>query len=53
MVPFLLLVIAALVLIILGTALSGVFYLAILGIVVFVLSFFVLGAKVRGRRPAR
>lgn len=53
MVSFLLLVIAALVLIILGTALSGVFYLVIIGIVVFLLSFVVLGAKVRGRRPVR
>lgn len=55
MVLFLLLVIAAIVLGILGAVLKGLFYLLIIGIVVFVLDLIYLGARISraSRRPTR
>jgi hypothetical protein len=51
MVLFLLLIIAAIALGILGAVLKGLFYLLIIGVVVFVIAFVVLGFRLRsGRR---
>jgi hypothetical protein len=51
MVLFLLLVIAAIVLGILGAVLKGLFYLLIIGVVVFIIAFVALGFRLRaGRR---
>jgi hypothetical protein len=50
MVLFLLLVIAAIVLGILGAVIKGLFFLVIVGPVVFVLAFVVLGFWLRSRR---
>lgn len=55
MVLFLLLVIAAIALGIVGFVVNGLLYLLIIGIVVFVADLVFLGARLRGsrRRPAR
>ena len=54
MVLFLLLIIAAIALGIIGAVIKGLLYLLIIGIVVFLLAFVLLGTRVRGRRrPAR
>jgi hypothetical protein len=54
MVIFLLLILVAVALGIVGVVVKGVFFLLIIGIVVFLLSFVVLGLRARGgRRPVR
>lgn len=54
MVLFLLLIIAAVALGIIGAVVKGLLYLLIIGIIVFLLSFVFLGARMRRRhRPAR
>lgn len=54
MVFFLLLIIAAIALGIIGVAVKGLLYLLIIGIVVFLLAFVLLGTRLRRpRRPAR
>lgn len=55
MVVFLLLIIAAIVLGILGVAVKGLFYLLIIGVIVFLVALIFFGARLRGgrRRPAR
>ena len=53
MVLFLLLVLAAVALGILGAVLKGLLFLLFIGIVVFILAFVVLGASMRRRRPVR
>jgi hypothetical protein len=56
MVIFLLLVIAAIALGIVGAVVKGLFYLLIIGIVVFLAGLLLLGVRVgrrRGKRPAR
>lgn len=53
MVFFLLLVIAAIALGILGAVIHGLLYLLFIGIVVFIVAFVVLGALMRRRRPVR
>lgn len=52
---FLLVVLAAVALGIIGVVVKGLLYLLIIGIVIFLLDFVVLGAALRGRwrRPAR
>jgi hypothetical protein len=51
---FLLIVLAAVALGIIGVVVHGLIWLLAIGIVVFVLDFVLLGAKLRGRRgPAR
>ena len=53
MVIFLLLVIAAIALGILGAVIKGLLFLLFIGIVVFIVAFVVLGASMRRRRPVR
>lgn len=54
MVFFLLLVLAAVALGIVGVVVKGLFYLLVIGVVVFLGSFVVLGVRMRrGRRPVR
>jgi hypothetical protein len=53
MVLFLLLIIAAIALGIIGAVIKGLLYLLIIGIVVFLAAFILLGARARRRRPAR
>ncbi len=54
MVLFFLLIIAAIALGILGAVIKGLLYLLIIGIVVFLLAFVLLGMRLRRpRRPAR
>ncbi len=54
MVFFLLLVLAAVALGIVGAVVKGLLYLLVIGVVVFLCAFIVLGARTRrGRRPAR
>jgi len=53
MVLFLLLIIAAIVLGIIGVAVKGLLYLLIIGVVIFLCSFILLGATSRRRRPVR
>jgi hypothetical protein len=48
---FLLLVLAAVALGIVGVVIKGLFYLLIIGIVVFLCSFIVLGVRMRRSRP--
>ena len=51
MVLFLLLVLAAIALGILGAVIHGLLFLLFIGIVVFIVAFVVLGASMRRRRP--
>jgi hypothetical protein len=53
MVLFLLLIIAAIALGIVGAVVKGLLYLLIIGVVIFLCSFVLLGARMRRRRPAR
>ena len=53
MVFFLLLVLAAVALGIVGVVVKGLFYLLIIGVVVFLCAFILLGTRGRRRRPAR
>lgn len=54
MVFFLLLVLAAVALGIIGAVVKGLLYLLIIGVVVFLAAFIVLGTRMRrGRRPLR
>lgn len=53
MVFFLLLVLAAVALGIVGVVVKGLFYLLIIGVVVFLGAFILLGTRGRRRRPAR
>jgi len=55
MVLFLLLIIAAIALGIVGFAVKGLFYLLIIGVIVFLVDLVFFGARLRGgrRRPAR
>ena len=55
MVVFLLLIIAAIVLGIVGFTVKGLFYLLIIGVIVFLADLVFFGARLRGgrRRPAR
>jgi len=53
MVLFLLLIIAAIVLGIIGVAVKGLLYLLIIGVVIFLCSFVLLGIRSRRRRPVR
>lgn len=54
MVFFLLLVLAAVALGIIGAVVKGLLYLLVIGVVVFLLAFIVLGVSMRrGRRPVR
>jgi len=53
MVLFLLLVLAAIALGIVGAVVHGLFYLLIIGIVVFVLALIGMGTRMRRRRPVR
>ena len=53
MVLFLLLIIAAIVLGIIGVAVKGLLYLLIIGVVIFLCSFVLLGVRSRRRRPVR
>jgi hypothetical protein len=55
MVLFLLLIIAAIALGIVGAVVKGLLYLLIIGVVVLILDFIFLGARLRGRgrHPAR
>ena len=53
MVLFLLLILAAVALGIVGAVVNGLLYLLIIGVVVFLLAFIVLGTRTRRRRPAR
>jgi hypothetical protein len=53
MVLFLLLIIAAVVLGIIGVAVKGLLYLLIIGVAIFLCSFVLLGARSRRRRPVR
>lgn len=55
MVVFLLLLIAAIVLVVLGSVLNGLFYLLIIGVVLFALDLVYLGARIgaSGRRTTR
>ena len=50
---FLLLLIVAIALGIVGAVVKGLLYLLIIGVVIFLLSFVLLGARSRRRRPAR
>jgi hypothetical protein len=50
---FLFLILVAVALGIVGVVVKGVFFLLIIGIVVFLLSFVVLGLRARRRRPVR
>jgi hypothetical protein len=51
MVPFLLLVLAAVALGILGAVLHGLLFLLFIGVAVFIIAFVVLGVSMRRRRP--
>ena len=53
MVLFLLIVIAAIILGIVGILAKGLLYLLIIGVVIFLCSFILLGARSRRRRPVR
>jgi hypothetical protein len=53
MVFFFLLIIAAIALGIIGAVIKGLLYLLIIGIVVFLLAFILLGTRLRRRRPVR
>jgi hypothetical protein len=54
MVFFLLLILAAVALGIIGAVIKGLLYLLIIGVVVFLCAFIVLGTRMRrGRRPVR
>jgi hypothetical protein len=53
MVLFLLLIIAAIALGIVGAVIKGLLYLLIIGVVIFLCSFILLGIRVRHRRPVR
>jgi hypothetical protein len=53
MVLFLLLLIVAIALGIVGAVVKGLLFLLIIGVVIFLLSFVLLGARSRRRRPAR
>lgn len=53
MVLFLLLVIAAIALGVVGVVIKGLLYLLIIGVVIFLCSFVLLGARARRRRPVR
>jgi len=50
---FLLVIIAAIALGILGIVIKGLFYLLIIGVVVFLVDLLFLGTRLRRRRPAR
>jgi hypothetical protein len=50
---FLLFILAAVALGILGVVLNGLFYLLIIGIVIFLIDLVFLGSQLRRRRPAR
>jgi len=53
MVLFLLLLIVAIALGIVGAVVKGLLFLLIIGVVIFLCSFVLLGARSRRRRPAR
>jgi hypothetical protein len=53
MVWFLLLILAAVALGIVGAVVKGLLYLLVIGVVIFLGAFIVLGARARRRRPAR
>ena len=53
MVFFLLLILVAVALGIVGAVVKGLFYLLIIGVVVFLCAFVLLGSRGRRRRPAR
>lgn len=53
MVFFLLLILAAVVLGIIGAVVKGLLYLLIIGAVVFLCAFIILGTRMRRRRPVR
>jgi hypothetical membrane protein len=53
MVLFLLLIIAAIALGIVGVVIKGLLYLLIIGVVIFLCSFILLGARARRQRPVR
>jgi hypothetical protein len=53
MVLFLLLLIVAIALGIVGAVVKGLLFLLIIGVVIFLCSFVLLGARARRRRPAR
>lgn len=53
MILFLLLVIVALVLALLGVLVKGLFYLLIIGLVIFVLDLLAVGLRLRRRPPKR
>ena len=49
---FLLVIIAAVALGVIGMVINGLFYLLIIGIVIFLIGFLFLGSRLRCRRPA-
>ncbi len=53
MVFFLLLILAAVALGIIGAAVEGLLYLLIIGVVIFLAAFIVLGTQMRRHRPVR
>ena len=53
MILFLLLLIVAIALGIVGAVVKGLLFLLIIGVVIFLCSFILLGARARRRRPAR
>jgi hypothetical protein len=53
MVLFLLFIIAAIALGIVGAVVKGLLFLLVIGVVIFLLDFILLGARMRRRRPAR
>ena len=53
MILFLLLLIVAIALGIVGAVVKGLLFLLIIGVVIFLLSFVLLGARSRRRRPVR
>ena len=50
---FLLIIIAAVALGIIGIVIKGLFYLLIIGVVIFLIDLLFLGSRLRRRRPAR
>jgi hypothetical protein len=50
---FLLIILAAIALGIIGIVVKGLFYLLIIGIVIFLIDFLFLGSRLRRRGPAR
>jgi hypothetical protein len=53
MVLFLLLIIVAVALGIVGAVIKGLLYLLIIGVIIFLCSFLLLGTRLRRRRPVR